>query len=194
MEESPSEHNRSDNSGVSDFVPPKHAYITLDSYVSPYFTDHVQEEEQIQRAFTSNNYTYLRGIPNQIARGAILEERVARVQKGVGSDAAERSKTYQEKEDERKDSTFKKKMEQIGTLGYFEVFPYEPSYYDRPKELKAKEQIQSKSKQREISGVDFRPAGFDKKTKYEDPFKYSERMSGTPAVSEPYLFPFHLPE
>ena len=52
--------------------------------------------------YTSNNYTYLREIPNQIARGAILEERVARVQKGVGSDAAERSKTFQEKDDDRK--------------------------------------------------------------------------------------------
>ena len=100
-------------------------------------------------------------------------ERIARVQNGVGGEAAERAKTAEQKEEMRKLRTDKKKMEQIGSLGYFEVFPYEPSHYDREKERKISENAEHKRKQKAISEVDFRPAGFDRKAKYQDPFKYT---------------------
>lgn len=39
--------------------------------------------------------------------------------------------------------------------------------------------------------------GFDRKMKYEDPFRYVDRLDSTTALAntaEKYLFPFHLPE
>lgn len=43
-----------------------------------------------------------------------------------------------------------------------------------------------------ISPLDFRPAGFDRKMKYEDPFAYVGRFGDT--NSGEYIFPFHIPE
>lgn len=49
-------------------------------------------------------------------------------------------------------------------------------------------------KQQEISFLTFRPAGFDKKGKYENPFTHVDRLEGKNLYKEDYLFPFHLPE
>ena len=42
--------------------------------------------------------------------------------------------------------------------------------------------------------LDFRPSGFDKKLKYENPFTFVDRIEGSSIEKEEYLFPFHIPE
>lgn len=71
-------------------------------------------------------------------------------------------------------------MEQIGQLGYFEMFPYQESLYNIEHDLKLKDMYEAKRKQESISGLDFRPSGFDRKMKYENPFSYIDRIDGTP--------------
>jgi hypothetical protein len=103
-----------------DFSPPEHSYVQHEPFNSAFFRDHVEEEYQIQRAFRADNFTYLRNkIPNQLKYGAILEERLQKVQEGIQDQAANRNKTNLQKEEERKERITRKKMEQIGQLGYF---------------------------------------------------------------------------
>jgi hypothetical protein len=65
----------------ADFRPPEHTYLEHEPYSSAFFKDHCEEEYQIQRAFKADNFTYLRSkIPNQLKYGAILEERLYKVQ------------------------------------------------------------------------------------------------------------------
>lgn len=54
--------------------------------------------------------------------------------------------------------------------------------------------MEAKRKQEQISPLDFRPAGFTKKMKYEDPFNYVDRLEGTNTIKENYIYPFHIPE
>jgi hypothetical protein len=83
-------------------------------------------------------------------------------------------------------------MEQVGQLGYFEVFPYQESLYGLEHEQELREKERGRQAQEQISPIDFRPAGFDRKMKYEDPFAYVDRFGETNAGE--YLFPFHIPE
>lgn len=83
-------------------------------------------------------------------------------------------------------------MEQVGTLGYFEVFPYQESFYGLEHEQKLLEKEKGKRVQEMISPLDFRPAGFDRKMKYEDPFAYVGRHGESNSTG--YHFPFHMPE
>lgn len=39
-------------------------------------------------------------------------------------------------------------------------------------------------KRKEICEKDFRPVGFDRKMKYEDPFRYIDRLDSTTAISK----------
>lgn len=84
----------------------------------------------------------------------------------------------------------------IGSLGYFEVFPYQESDYELPKKLSHLERIENDKKRKEVSDLGFRPVGFDKKMKHEDPFRYIDRLESTTGYcgKSDYLFPFHLPE
>jgi hypothetical protein len=83
-------------------------------------------------------------------------------------------------------------MEQVGQLGYFEVFPYQESLYGLEHEQQLSEKEKGKRVQELISPLDFRPSGFDRKMKYEDPFAYVSRHGETSPPG--YLFPFHIPE
>lgn len=82
-------------------------------------------------------------------------------------------------------------MEQVGSLGYFEAFPYQESLYGLEHEQQLLEKEKGKRIQEMISPLDFRPAGFDRKMKYEDPFAYVGRHGETSPIA--YLFPFHIP-
>ena len=95
-----------------------------------------------------------------------------KVQEQTEEEAQSRAQPLSQKEDERRSKIARKKMEQVGQLGYFEVFPYQESLYGVEHELKLKEQETAKRLQQQISPLDFRPAGFDKKLKSEDPFAY----------------------
>lgn len=179
-----------------DFKPPQHSYIVSDQFNSAFFRDHNEEEYQIQRAFKATNFTSLRtNIPNQLRHGAILDERLGKVQNNVEMEACNRRKTPSEKEEERQTRITKRKTEQIGQLGCFDIFPYQESQYDIEHELKLKQMYDAKRKQESISAIDFRPSGFDRKMKYENPFSYADRLdSESPLYKEEYLFPFHVPE
>lgn len=85
-----------------DFKPPEHSYIVNQQFNSAFFQDHNEEEYQIQRAFKAGNFISLRtGIPNQLRHGAILDERINKVQDNIETEAFNRRKTPSEKEDER---------------------------------------------------------------------------------------------
>lgn len=82
-----------------DFKPPQHSYIASEQFSSAFFRDHNEEEYQIQRAFKATNFTSLRAnIPNQLRHGAILDDRLNRVQDSVETEAYNRRKTPSEKE------------------------------------------------------------------------------------------------
>lgn len=81
-----------------------------------------------------------------------------------------------QKEEERKEKISRKKREQVGQLGYFEVFPYRESLYGLEHEQQLYEKEKGRRAQEKISTLDFRPAGFDRKMKYEDPFAYVDRL------------------
>jgi hypothetical protein len=109
-----------EGSNHSDFIPPEHSYIQHEPFSSAFFRDHNEEEYVIQRAFQAHNFTNLRDkIPNSLKHGAILQQRISKVQDNNESEAISRNKTYVQKDEERKEKIVRKKMEQVGQLGYF---------------------------------------------------------------------------
>lgn len=84
----------------------------------------------IQRAFQAHNFTNIRDkIPTSLKHGAILQQRIDKVQDNTETEAFLRRRTSAQKDDDRLERITRKKMEQVGQLGYFEVFPYQESYY-----------------------------------------------------------------
>lgn len=69
----------------------------MEKYESPFFNDHMEQEYVIQRAFQSNNFTYLRNLPNQFKRGVILDQRKDKVVTANQSEGLSRTKPYEEK-------------------------------------------------------------------------------------------------
>lgn len=95
----------------------------------------------IQRAFKANNFTSLRDLPDNFSRGCVLNERKERVKDQIEDETDKRKRTpYQIEEDKILKSAEIKKTK-IGTLGYFEMFPYEESNYELPKKLATKERL-----------------------------------------------------
>lgn len=109
-----------EGSNRSDFIPPEHSYVQHEPFSSAFFRDHNEEEYVIQRAFQAHNFTHLRDkIPNSLKHGAILQQRIGKVQDSTESEAAIRNRTSAQKDEERKERITRKKMEQVGQLGYF---------------------------------------------------------------------------
>jgi hypothetical protein len=62
-----------------------------------------------------------------------------RVRDQVGEETESRHKPYEEKYIEHAEKSKTKQLEKIGTLGFFELFPYRESPYGLAKELTANE-------------------------------------------------------
>ena len=175
------------------FNEPQHSYVQAEKFSSGYYKDPTEESSQINRAFRANNYTYLRQLPAGFAHNKILEQRLDRAKQHLEEERAQMGKTHDQKLREHGEAVRSKKMEQIGSMGYFEAFTYEGSSYDFAKEKLREERMESDKKRRELSDLDFRPADTEYKAKYEDPFAYRDRATPNARLAEGYLFPFSIP-
>lgn len=99
-------------------------YSSEEKYTSDYYKDLTQEKNMIERAFQSNNYTYIRQLPKDFKHKEILNERLKRAKQQLDEEEVIRSIPYEEKLKKHDEAIKNKKTEQIGNMGYFEAFTY----------------------------------------------------------------------
>lgn len=101
----------------SEFHPP--SFIEIDKFTSAYYQDPTEEDYAIARAFQAGNYNYIRKLPDQFKYGEVLNQRFERVKGQVEEEKEQRVKPYEDKLLEQAERSRTKKLEKIGTLGFF---------------------------------------------------------------------------
>ncbi|KAM3147654.1 hypothetical protein pb186bvf_000461 [Paramecium bursaria] len=124
-------------------------------YSSAFYTDPQKEKKIIKEAFQSNNYTYLRDLPN-FKNKAILEKTKQKV-----FDVIDQPRPL---------------VKLFGLNNYFQPFTYTPTNYNFPHMFLIQLEQESKQKREQISKKDFLPPSQQKKMKYENQFVEDERI------------------
>lgn len=78
---------------MSEFQPP--TYISTEQFTSAFYHDPTEEEYAVARAFQSNNYNYIRKLPDQIKPGEVLGKRLDRARAQMRGEEELRKKPYE---------------------------------------------------------------------------------------------------